>query len=231
MAEDAVRRTLVSLTASKGHEYPMLTRHRWFRILTYRLIAMVPSVPSEPATSRAEAIDAKNTITRIVEETLSKDEIAYCPIHIIPAMFAAMGMHAIDICDGKQNALREQLGYVKIRLCMIALRELKGTWPLSGWIFFLFTRIVNRIRDRDREYLAMLDSVGPSSPAPVAQIDSEATTHSSTSFDDTLDPASNAGLSSLLSVPMDFPSDWSDILDINALFDMDMDTDFNTYGF
>ena len=193
---------------------------------------MVPSQPSEPSAPRTEAIDAKNTITRIVEQTLSKDEISYCPIHIIPAMFAAMGMHAIDIVDGNKNALREQLGYVKIRLCMIALRELKGTWPLSTWIFFLFTRIVNRIKERDREYLTLPDSVGPSSPVPVAQVETQDTAQAAP-LNDTVDPNMmvNAGISSLLSVPMDFPSDWSDILDINALFDMDNDTDFHTYGF
>lgn len=89
---------------------------------------------------------AASQLVRIVEELLSLRRIQQCPIHIVPALFAAMGMHAIDICSG--DVMREQLGTIKIRLSMIALRELKSTWPVSGWIFLLFTKIVRQIRDQ-----------------------------------------------------------------------------------
>ena len=89
---------------------------------------------------------AASQLVRIVEELLSSRRIQQCPIHIVPALFAAMGMHAIDICSG--DVMREQLGTIKIRLSMIALRELKSTWPVSGWIFLLFTKIVRQIRDQ-----------------------------------------------------------------------------------
>ena len=69
------------------------------------------------------------------------------PIHIIPALFAAMSMLAIKIHSGDKVA--QQLAYVKVKLCMIALRELQSSWPVSGWIFLLFAKIVRGIRDED----------------------------------------------------------------------------------
>lgn len=73
--------------------------------------------------------------------------IQHCPIHIIPGLFAAMGMHGANIRSG--DMVLQQLAYVKVRLCMIALGELQSSWPVSGWIFLLFTKLVRRIRDRD----------------------------------------------------------------------------------
>lgn len=104
---------------------------------------------------------AASQIVRIVEDLLTSKKIQQCPIHIVPALFAAMGMHAIDICSG--DVIREQLGNVKIRLSMIALRELKSTWPVSGWIFLLFTKIVRRIRDQG--YLSLREEPAESSTA------------------------------------------------------------------
>jgi hypothetical protein len=98
-------------------------------------------------TAHALAMDAANRMVRIVEELLSQSHILHCPIHIVPALFAAMGMQAVDICSGQ--SILEQLGVVKVRLAMIALRELQSTWPVSGWIFRLFAKIVRRIRNGD----------------------------------------------------------------------------------
>lgn len=98
-------------------------------------------------TAHALAMDAANRMVRIVEELLSRCHILHCPIHIVPALFAAMGMQAVDICSGQ--SILEQLGVVKVRLAMIALRELQSTWPVSGWIFRLFAKIVRRIRNGD----------------------------------------------------------------------------------
>ncbi|PGH15343.1 hypothetical protein AJ79_02509 [Helicocarpus griseus UAMH5409] len=121
--------------------------HCWFRILTHR--SRTPENPSSPSrsTSHQVAMNAANRMVRIIEEVLSSSAINQCPIHIIPALFAAMSMHAQHICSG--DPVREQLGSVKIRLSMIALRELQSTWPVSGWIFLLFTKIIRRIRDTE----------------------------------------------------------------------------------
>lgn len=92
---------------------------------------------------------AANQIFRLAEEVLSSGHIHHCPIHIVPGLFAAMGMHAVDMGSG--DPVREQLGYVKIELSMIALRELQDTWPVSGWIFLLFSKILRRIREHERK--------------------------------------------------------------------------------
>jgi hypothetical protein len=124
-----------------------LSSGSWFQILTYR--SLCPNDATNIALaeeSQQNAMKAAGQIVRIVEDLISSQKLKQCPIHFVPALFAAMGMHAIDICSG--DSVREQLGNVKIRLSMIALRELKSTWPVSKWVFLLFTKIVRQIRDQ-----------------------------------------------------------------------------------
>ena len=90
---------------------------------------------------------ASNQMVRVVEDSLASNSIQHCPIHIIPSLFAAMCMQAVNIQSG--DVVLQQLASVKLKLCMIALRELQSSWPVSGWIFLLFTKIVRRIRDQD----------------------------------------------------------------------------------
>ena len=92
-------------------------------------------------------MNASNQMVRIVEDLLASNAIQHCPIHIIPSLFAAMCMQAVNIQSG--DVVLQQLASVKLKLCMIALRELQSSWPVSGWIFLLFTKIVRRIRDQD----------------------------------------------------------------------------------
>ena len=106
---------------------------------------------------------ASNQMVRIVEDLLASNAIQHCPIHIIPSLFAAMCMQAVNIQSG--DVVLQQLASVKLKLCMIALRELQSSWPVSGWIFLLFTKIVRRIRDQD-ETPAPDHSVGHSNGTP-----------------------------------------------------------------
>jgi hypothetical protein len=119
----------------------------WFEIVTHRSISPQDLSPPSMKTAHTLAMDAANRMVRIVEVLLSQSHILHCPIHIVPSLFAAMGMQAVDICSGQ--SILEQLGVVKVRLAMIALRELQSTWPVSGWIFRLFAKIVRRIRNGD----------------------------------------------------------------------------------
>ncbi|KAI1627506.1 fungal-specific transcription factor domain-containing protein [Exophiala viscosa] len=121
--------------------------HCWFEIVTHRSITPQNLSPPSMKTAHTLAMDAANRMVRIVEGLLSQSHILHCPIHIVPALFAAMGMQAVDICSGQ--SILEQLAAVKVRLAMIALRELQSTWPVSGWIFRLFSKIVRRIRNGD----------------------------------------------------------------------------------
>lgn len=92
-------------------------------------------------------MNAATQIVGIIEELLASGQIQHCPIHIIPALFAAMSMLATNMRSG--DKVSQQLGYLKVKLCMIALRELQSSWPVSGWIFLLFAKIVRGIRDED----------------------------------------------------------------------------------
>lgn len=124
-----------------------LTRSSWFRILAHR--TRTPGDPSTPSRDNAnqKAMNGANQMVRIIEDLLASGQIQHCPIHIIPALFAAMSMLATKIRSG--DKVSQQLAYVKVKLCMIALRELQSSWPVSGWIFLLFAKIVRGIRDED----------------------------------------------------------------------------------
>ena len=122
-------------------------RGSWFKILTHQ--SRRPEDPSttSPEFSQQVAMSAADRILRTVEGLLSLDRVRHCPIHITPVLFATISMPAIDIRSS--DIVREKLGYVKIRLSMIALRELQSTWPVSRWIHLLLTKIVLQIRDQD----------------------------------------------------------------------------------
>jgi hypothetical protein len=119
----------------------------WFEIVTHRSIIPQDLSPDSSNQAHNLAMDAANRMVRIVEELLERSRILHAPIHIVPALFAAMGMQAVDICSG--SALKGRIGVVKTNLAMIALQELQETWPVSGWIFHLFRKIVRRIRNAD----------------------------------------------------------------------------------
>lgn len=89
-------------------------------------------------------MNASDKIVRIVEDLLACSSIQHCPIHVILALFAAMGMQAVQ--TRSTEVVFQQPASVKLRLCMIALSELQNSWPVSGWILQLFTKIVRRLR-------------------------------------------------------------------------------------
>lgn len=185
------------------------------------------------------AMDAANRMVRIVEGLLSRSHILHCPIHIVPALFAAMGMQAVDICSGQ--SILEQLAVVKVRLAMIALRELQSTWPVSGWIFRLFSKIVRRIRNGD-ELL-------PNEPVNASPVQTKDILHEGEiptrnhiidppTFvnDKTHDADANAAQlymsnqaaaryvspeAATLGMPMSYPADWQTIFDDGAWADFD----------
>jgi hypothetical protein len=172
--------------------------------------------------SQQNAMKAAGQIVRIVEDLISSQRLKQCPIHFVPALFAAMGMHAIDICSG--DTVREQLGNVRIRLSMIALRELKSTWPVSKWIFLLFTRIVRQIRDQgdlslqeepsnglgDQPSLAANINFNSPQRIPHIQPASIASQHQRTQVNLT-GPVGGDPSNSFL--PFSFPADWNSAVD------------------
>ncbi|KAG5298364.1 cutinase transcription factor 1 alpha [Histoplasma ohiense] len=204
--------------------------HCWFRILTHR--SRTPENPSSPSrsTSHQVAMNAANRMVRIIEEVLSSSAINQCPIHVIPALFAAMSMHAQHICSG--DPVREQLGSVKIRLSMIALRELQSTWPVSGWIFLLFTKIIRRIRDTD-DYPppansssdTMTETGDQADPLGVGGESGMAPPETATQPHIQITPNGNAvgwdphGIT----MPLNFSTDWSGVTDGDLCLDPEFD--------
>ena len=205
----------------------------WFEILAHRSapkeeLSMPPRISPHKL-----AHDAANRMIRIVEDLLSSACVLHCPIHIVPALFAAMGMHAVNICSG--NSVLEQLGYVKVRLCMIALRELSSTWPVSGWILLLFSKIVRRIRNQDefRSETFRTRSRNESHCAP-ARPDGDNLEHSTTINVDAQSPAleiphvhdapfENGGREAMnFHLPPSYPTDWTSIFD-DGLWDLGHD--------
>ena len=226
--------------------YTDSSRKSWFRILTHRTRS--PEDPSTPSrdSSHQVAMTASNQMVRIVEDLLASNSIQQCPIHIIPSLFAAMCMQAVNIQSG--DAVLQQLASVKLKLCMIALRELQSSWPVSGWIFLLFTKIMHRIRDQDEgpakegptSRLSTLadvstrpihETVQPlesSSYIPGSVIESndlqQATTFSRTPA---YQPSHISGYvpwdAQSLSVPLNFSTDWSTVRDEDLWLIQDFD--------
>jgi len=221
----------------------------WFRILTHRTKA--PEDPSKPSRDSAHqvAMVASNQMVRIVEDLLASNAIQHCPIHIIPSLFAAMCMQAVNIQS--RDVVLQQLASVKLKLCMIALRELQSSWPVSGWIFLLFTKIVRRIRDQD-ETPAPDRSTGQSNgtstnvliqpahnnvpPLNPPNVMPSGTMHSShlqqpnpgSSRVPTYQPAPTPGYipweaQNLASMPLNFSTDWSAVRDEDLWLIQDFD--------
>lgn len=115
----------------------------WIRILLYRSLDPFPSIQAH-GRAPADAIDAANQITRHVESLLSSGRIHQAPIHLIPSLFAAMGIHATDLIGDDRNSVWTELGQIKIRLCLIALKRIKSAWPVAGWVEELFARFLLR---------------------------------------------------------------------------------------
>ncbi|KAJ5609951.1 cutinase transcription factor 1 alpha [Penicillium lagena] len=222
--------------------------YNWFKVLMYRTrTAENSSSKDAQMSSHHLAMRAADQIIRLTEEVLSSGQIHHCPVHIVPGLFAAMGMHAVDISSG--DTVREQLGYVKIELSMIALRELQDTWPVSGWIFLLFSKILRRIRERENK----LDH-NTSRPGPQANPKrSDSNLHTRTprvnnifssggemlqtaACSTTLSEPNANGLSSrvsswdteTMSIPVNYPTDWDELIGDEMWTEHDFDIMFES---
>lgn len=79
---------------------------------------------------------------RQTEDLLSASLIHGCFIHIIPSLFAAMGMHAVNVRS--DDIVLEQLGYIKIRLSIIALKNSRLPSRSVGGTFYNSSRSSDR---------------------------------------------------------------------------------------
>lgn len=113
-----------------------------------QILACYGRTPKDPLHHRnnvgRKAMKATNRMVRLVEDLLAAGCIQYCPFHIIPALFAAMMTLTTEIEVGEK--MSQKLAKAKLKTCLIALRELQSTWPISGWIESHFVDHVTDLR-------------------------------------------------------------------------------------
>lgn len=115
-------------------------------ILLYRPTAVVPSPGIEEDWDR-RVTGAADSMTRIAEDLLATDTLREGQLHLVPALFSALGIHAIII---RRNVpIRRQLAENRARQCMLALGELSKSWPVGGWILRLFISLFYRLTGQD----------------------------------------------------------------------------------
>ncbi|KAH8700747.1 fungal-specific transcription factor domain-containing protein [Talaromyces proteolyticus] len=90
------------------------------------------------------AQSASNEVTRLMEDLLSAGMGRLCQIHTIPALFNALAMHVFSIC--MSGAIGRELAENRARTCMLGLRCLQESWPVSGWILKLWVDIMERLK-------------------------------------------------------------------------------------
>ncbi|KAL1989084.1 hypothetical protein VTN96DRAFT_5847 [Rasamsonia emersonii] len=86
---------------------------------------------------------AADSTTRIAEDLLAAGTLTYGQLHLVPALFAALSIHAIVI--RRKDPIRRQLAENRSRQCMLALSELAKCWPVGGWILRLFINLMRRL--------------------------------------------------------------------------------------
>jgi Fungal specific transcription factor domain len=116
------------------------------RILLHRPRCVTASSDID-AESDAQARSAANATTRIAEDLLTMGTLRQAQVHLVPALFAALGIHAIVI--RRKDPIQTQLAENRSRQCMLALSELAKSWPVGGWILRLFMTLMKRLTGRD----------------------------------------------------------------------------------
>ncbi|RTE70314.1 hypothetical protein BHE90_015293 [Fusarium euwallaceae] len=132
------------------------------------------------AQSAWRAIYSADATTRIVEDLLAAGTLREGQLHVIPALFAALAIHAIVI--RRRDPIRRQLAENRSRQCMLALSELSKSWPIGGWILRLFVSLMLRLTGRESGFeprpaqaRTMPNAIGPptqvNSPESLGDVD------------------------------------------------------------
>jgi hypothetical protein len=124
--------------------------------------------------------------------------------------------------------LKAEMAQIKLRTCLLALREMRATWPVAGWIYTLFSRMLGK---RINHGLATSNGNFPAADTamqngmntqPVQEVSNtlESTFDwltsggpTSASFQPAIDPAidpslSNVDWDTLFSTNLHFPTAW-----------------------
>ncbi|KAF5680277.1 cutinase transcription factor 1 beta [Fusarium denticulatum] len=118
--------------------------------------------------NRRKAFDAANEITRITEDILADSAGRLCQIHTIPALFNALAMHLLSLCESRELEnfqVRKGLGEARSDICMLGLEVLQESWPVGRWVYRLFAMIRSRMREYAQpEPSGMVNHPAPSYP-------------------------------------------------------------------
>lgn len=115
-------------------------------ILLYRPTLVVPRPGIEEAWGQ-RATRAADVMTRIAEDLLTTNTLLEGQLHLIPALFAALAIHALVI--RRNIPIHRQLAENRARQCMLALGELSKSWPVGGWILRLFVSLFIKLTGQD----------------------------------------------------------------------------------
>ncbi|EEU33922.1 uncharacterized protein NECHADRAFT_12238, partial [Fusarium vanettenii 77-13-4] len=115
-------------------------------ILLYRPTLVVPRPGIEEAWGQ-RATRAADAMARIAEDLLTTNTLRESQLHLIPALFAALAIHAIVI--RRNTPIHRQLAENRARQCMLALGELSKSWPVGGWILRLFISLFIKLTGQD----------------------------------------------------------------------------------
>ncbi|KAG5764918.1 hypothetical protein H9Q72_006990 [Fusarium xylarioides] len=122
--------------------------------------------------NRRKAFDAANEITRITEDILADSAGRLCQIHTIPALFNALAMHLLSLCESRELEnfqVRKGLAEARSDICMLGLEVLQESWPVGRWVYRLFSMIRSRMREYAQpEPSGMVNHPVPSYP-PIQQ--------------------------------------------------------------
>lgn len=123
----------------------------WTEILLYRPKSIANASDVERGWNE-RAMHASDATTRIAEDLLVSGTLRFGQLHLIPALFAALGIHAIVIRQA--DRIRKKVAENRARQCMLALSELAESWPVGGWILRLFRTLMARLTSRDSDHKA-----------------------------------------------------------------------------
>lgn len=118
------------------------------KILLCRPLCLVLNSLHE-AENDEQARRAADETARIAEDLLASGTLRKGQLHLVPAFFAALGMHAIVI--RRNDPVQCLLAKNRSRQCMLGLSELSKGWPVAGWILRLFISLMLRLTGRDFE--------------------------------------------------------------------------------
>lgn len=86
-------------------------------------------------------MEAAYQIVRLVEDLIVAEQLHFCPVQIIPALYSAVSILG-GICQSNSNTTR-RLARLKYEVCTMALRDLENVHPVCRWV--LSAVVENRV--------------------------------------------------------------------------------------